>query len=240
MRGRVLVTRPEPGVSGTVARLRALGFVPVLLPLTRIVPIEEQHYPDFGAIDALVITSVNAVRHASVEALRALINKPVYTVGDASANAASLAGFVDVRSASGDARDLAKLIISEVPAGAKLLHIAGVDRTPGFEDAMRLNGLHVFIMESYVAEKISYTTDFLKSLLCDDEISAALMMSPRASRIFSELSENLKINQIFEKTRFFCISSNASVPLSKRFGSQIMISLEPTEESVLALLASQF
>lgn len=240
MKGRVLVTRPEPGATATAGRLRQLGFTPVVLPLTQIMPVDEQTYPDSGRIDAVVVTSVNGVRHVAHDVLEKFTGKPVYTVGDASAKAASVAGFTDIRSASGDARDLAALIVREMPEGSRLLHMAGVDRTAGFEDALLKNGLRLSVVETYQAQEISYSTDFLNSLFREGEISAALMMSPRASHLFVNAFLNVNASQAFERTVFFCISNNAANPLSKKFGAQVMISSEPTEESVLALLSSQF
>ncbi|MGB5801993.1 MAG: hypothetical protein WBG88_17980, partial [Mesorhizobium sp.] len=51
MARRVLVTRPEPGAAGTAKRLAALGFEPVLLPLTQTValPVAKDCLVSLGA-----------------------------------------------------------------------------------------------------------------------------------------------------------------------------------------------
>lgn len=57
---RVLVTRPEPAAAQTAAKLRAAGYEPVLLPLSRTVALSFT-VPD-EVFDALTITSANAFR----------------------------------------------------------------------------------------------------------------------------------------------------------------------------------
>ncbi len=64
---RVLVTRPEPAAAQTAAKLRAAGYEPVLLPLSRTVALSFT-VPD-EVFDALTITSANAFRHIAPERL---------------------------------------------------------------------------------------------------------------------------------------------------------------------------
>ena len=108
--GRVWVTRAQPGADRTAARLRALGFVPVVLPLLALRSIA-QPAPDLSDVSALTFTSRNAVTvFAGLTPERLL---PVFAVGDATAGAARAAGFSDVLSAVGDVEALARLIASE-------------------------------------------------------------------------------------------------------------------------------
>ena len=70
---RVIVLRPEPGASETVARARRLGLDAAAIPLFEIEPLEWTA-PDPEAFDGLLLTSANAVRHGGekLQALRAL------------------------------------------------------------------------------------------------------------------------------------------------------------------------
>ena len=64
---RVLVTRPEPGASRTAVKLRAMGFEPVLLPLSETKPLAIPRDPIPESAVAVAITSANAIRHAPEE-----------------------------------------------------------------------------------------------------------------------------------------------------------------------------
>ena len=118
----VLVLRPDPGCSATVSAAQALGLVTCAAPLFSI---EARNWtlPDTAAFDALLVGSANAFRHggAQLEALRGL---PVHAVGEATAEAASTAGFTVTRCGSGGLQG----VLDEVPAGTRLLRLAGEER----------------------------------------------------------------------------------------------------------------
>ena len=65
VRGRMrklLLLRPEPGLSASAERARALGLEVIACPLFAIEPVEWEA-PDPADYDALLLTSANAVRH---------------------------------------------------------------------------------------------------------------------------------------------------------------------------------
>lgn len=119
---RVAVTRAEPEASRTAARVRARGAEAIIAPLLTIVPCGYDTNTE-GA-QAIVFTSTNGVR--AFPDARGARERLVLTVGDATAQAAREAGFIDVRSADGDANALVELAKRELdPAQGKLIHISG-------------------------------------------------------------------------------------------------------------------
>lgn len=232
MRG-VLVTRPEPGASATAARLAAMGFSPVVLPLTEIVATPP---PASGSCDAVVATSANALRHAPADYLAALADRRLYAVGAATAAAARQAGFADIAVAAGTATDLAGLIGREMPAGARLLHLAGRDRTAGFETALERAGFGVEIVETYCAEELFHDTGFIRERLNDAALWGAVVFSERGGQLLAALAGREGLVHLFEGTRFFCISDKVAAALC---GRHTIVAAEPSEEAVLALLSSQ-
>ena len=118
----VLVLRPEPGCSATVSAAQALGLDTCAAPLFSVEP-RNWTLPDTAAFDALLVGSANAFRHggAQLEALRGL---PVHAVGEATAEAARAAGFTVTRCGSGGLQG----VLDEVPAGTRLLRLAGEER----------------------------------------------------------------------------------------------------------------
>lgn len=232
MRG-VLVTRPEPGAGATAARLAALGFSPVVLPLTKIVATPPSAS---GPCDAVVTTSANALRHAPADYLANFTDKRLYAVGAATAAAARQAGFTDIAVAAGTALDLAGLIARDAAPGARLLHLAGRDRTAGFESALRREGFGVEIVETYRAEELFHETGFIRQRLNDAVLWGALAFSERGGLLLAALAGREGLSHLFEGTRFFCISDKVAATLAGRL---TLVAAEPSEEAVLALLSSQ-
>lgn len=230
---RVLVTRPEPGASATAARLDAMGFSPVVLPLTRIVATTP---PPPGPCEAAIATSANALRHAPAAFLGPLLGLRLFSVGEATAAAARQAGFRDIAVAAGTAVDLAALIGREMPAGARLLHLAGRERTQGFEEDLAARGFSVTVAETYRAEETAFEAGFISGRLAGAPLWGALAFSERGGALLCALAERPESRQAFERTRFFCISDKVAARLAAR---DTLVAQAPTEEAVLALLSSQ-
>ena len=119
---KLLLLRPEPGLSQSAKRAGDLGLEVIACPLFRIEPMAWDK-PDPSAYDALLLTSANAVRAAGpgLESLREL---PVYAVGAATAEAAQRAGFNIAAAGESDIVEL----LAAMPGSQKLLHIAGEHR----------------------------------------------------------------------------------------------------------------
>ncbi|MDR6833401.1 MULTISPECIES: uroporphyrinogen-III synthase [unclassified Sphingopyxis] len=121
----LLVTRPEPGNSATMARANALGFDAHAMPLFAARALPWTAPPPTG-YDALLLTSVQAVRLAGPQ-LGRLAMLPVYAVGAATADAAQAAGLSVARTGEANAQSLLDAMTSENIAG--ILWLCGRDRT---------------------------------------------------------------------------------------------------------------
>lgn len=121
----LLALRPEPGLTATLAKARALGLPIVGLALSEIRAVGWD-CPDPAAIDGLLIGSANAFLHGGAN-LAKLTDKPVYAVGQATADAARAAGFTVAMTGSGGLQG----VLDAIPhAGAHLLRIAGEEHVP--------------------------------------------------------------------------------------------------------------
>jgi uroporphyrinogen-III synthase len=119
---RIAITRALPDAEDTARAIRTRGGEALIAPLLTTIP--RAFDTDVEGAQALIFTSTTGAR-AFPDASRARAT-PVITVGDASAAAARAAGFVNVRSADGDAATLAALIIATLdPSGGALIHIRG-------------------------------------------------------------------------------------------------------------------
>jgi uroporphyrinogen-III synthase len=112
---RLIILRPEPGASASVARAQSLGLDAVAIPLFEVVPVPWTVVRD--DFTGIVATSANAFRHGG-PGLRALLHLPVHAVGEATADAARKAGFAVAGVGDGGAEDLT------LPGG-DYLHLAG-------------------------------------------------------------------------------------------------------------------
>jgi uroporphyrinogen-III synthase len=117
----LLLLRPEPGLSASAERARALGLEVLTCPLFEVEPVAWTA-PETGGYDALLLTSASAVRLGG-EQLTGLKALPVHAVGRATADAARAAGFEVATVGDGNAADL----LARLPPDARLLHLAGGD-----------------------------------------------------------------------------------------------------------------
>ncbi len=121
MTPRILIVRPEPGLSASIAAAREMGLDPIAHPLSQIQPVAWT-CPDPVPIDGLLIGSANAIRHGG-EGLAGLIDKPVYAVGKATADAARDAGFAVAACGTGGLQN----VLDAIPPPARLLRISGAE-----------------------------------------------------------------------------------------------------------------
>lgn len=110
----LLILRPEPGASATLARALDFGLSAATHPMFAVEPLAWT-MPD-GAFDGLLLTSANAVRTAGP-----LPDLPVHAVGQATADAARAAGARVETVGEGGVDDL----LARLPHERHLLHLAG-------------------------------------------------------------------------------------------------------------------
>ncbi|MES2834893.1 MAG: uroporphyrinogen-III synthase [Pseudomonadota bacterium] len=209
---RVWVTRAEPGAARTAVRLTALGFEPLVAPVLAIRPLSPAI--DLTDIAALAFTSVNGV--AAFAARIPERDRPVFTVGDATAQAARDAGFTDVRSAAGDIHALAALIAA---AALGPVLAPGAAEPAGDLAALLEGKAEVRALAVYEAVE----TDIPAPAGFD----AVLVHSPRASRALAmhawALDDRLAV----------AISAAAAALLEDLGLREIRIASAPTEAALL-------
>lgn len=120
---RLVLLRPEPGLSASIERAESLGIEVVGKPLFEVRAVEWTP-PRVSDFDLLLLTSANTLRFGGkgLDGLRVL---PVAAIGDATAQAAAQAGF-EVR---WQGREGVEELVAILPDGARVLHLAGRDRT---------------------------------------------------------------------------------------------------------------
>lgn len=205
----LIILRPEPGASESVARAVGLGLEAIAVPLFGVEPVE------WGPVDparfaALLATSANAFRHGG-EKLADLRGLPVHAVGEATAAAAREAGFEVAQVGEGGRAGL------RLPRG-RLLHLAALDRLP--------IGGEVETAVVYASRPV----DPPPSLNCVKGAVVAVH-SPRAGRRLAELVDDRGATEIA------AISVNAAKACGEGW-KQVRYASAPDESALMALAAA--
>lgn len=213
---RLLVLRPEPGASATVAAARALGLEAIAAPLFAIRPLVWT-LPETTP-EAVLMTSANAVRYSGAM-LAALAHLPLYAVGGATAEAARAAGFAHV--VTGDSDATAILARAHADGVRHLLHLAGREHR-----AIEVAGLPIERRLVYAAEPVATLPAPARDALPD---AIALLHSPRAARLFTTLIDPAGVA--------IATISPAALEAAGRGWRATAVAQRPTDAALLAAAA---
>lgn len=236
MMRRVLVTRPEPGASATANALRAAGFEPVIASLTEILALRVDGEFEIGAIDAIAATSANALRHAPEQLLARLAGLPLFAVGEATATAATAAGFRNVVSGPGDAPGLAALVQDGIAAGSTVLYLCGKVRRPEFEGAIESADLKIAMLETYDTRSRDPDAGFSRALAAGPPLFAVLLHSSEAAKTLAGLMSRPGVAEVFANAVAVAISARAAAPVQHGFVGRIRVAAEPTDAAMISTL----
>jgi uroporphyrinogen-III synthase len=188
---KVWITRAEPGAGETAARVAALGHDPIVAPLL-VVQRLGTSAPDLTGVGALAFTSANAVRaFAELSAPRDLSpHLPVFTVGDATAAAARMAGFAQVRSSEGDvaalAADIIRAVVRERDAvQGVVLHACAVEPAGDLMGALKTAGVAARTLTLYQTVAADPPVPSVINMLAG--VDVVLLHSPKAARALAAL-----------------------------------------------------
>lgn len=207
---KLLLLRPEPGLSASVARAKGLGLSVIACPLFKVEPLAWQ-VPDPAGYDALLLTSANAVRQAGpgLGRLRAL---PVHAVGAATAAEAAAAGLHVSSVGTSSAAEL----LATLPAGLRLLHLGGEQVSEG---VARLDRRIVYRSAEIAQPELPPLAGLV-----------AVVHSPRSGQRLSELADTRA------DTRIAAISAPAAEACGTGWQT-IAVASSPDDERLLALAA---
>lgn len=232
---RVLVTRHAPEAEETASRLRDLGFEPVISPVRRLIPLNPP--PVTGVFDGLIVTSRNAL-HAGVRLPEQLLAQPVLCVGDRTADAARNAGFRNIVVGDGDAPALVDAIAARMPAGARLLYLAGEPRREAIEADLARLGYRLETCLTYRMARANGLTGDAIDALRSGTLAAILHFSAESARDCLDLAESAGLAAEAAHTRHFCLSQRVAEAVRMReiAPARIHIAESPDQASLLALL----
>ncbi|MBY5353189.1 uroporphyrinogen-III synthase [Rhizobium leguminosarum] len=234
---RVLVTRPAHSATRTAQRLRDLGHEPLLLPLRQ--PLHDS----VAAAAALAITS-GAIAVTSAEAIRVLsalgeklrphLARPLFAVGETTAEEARSLGFRSVASSQGNGRDLADLVAVEKPG--TLLYLAGTPRAETFEGRLRELGIRFSVTECYRMQPAVPDPTEIGAIFASGYPDAILFYSRQTAEDFFRVPELRSAVPKHSGIRLLCLSEAVAQAIPAALKKAVTISPMTDEKSLLSLL----
>jgi uroporphyrinogen-III synthase len=226
---RVLVTRSQDDAERTAEKLAARGHDACLAPVTRIVPTGDPMPLD--PYDALIVTSAHAeAALASLDRMR-----PVFAVGERTAEPVQAAGFANVTVAEGDAVSLVRLIRGTQAPGLTLLHVTARHHKEEPAASLRASGYTILQWEAYEAKAVETLPDTAGEALRTGQIAAALHYSRRSADLVIRLAGEAGLASSLLGIPHLCLSADVAAPL-RSAGATILVAEEPSEEALLGLL----
>lgn len=227
----VLVTRPEPGLSETVAELLDAGWQPFASPALVVRPYSLSDVPT--GLRAVVLTSGQAVPCASTSVDHSV---PVFAVGDRTARRAHAAGFRAVYSAQGDASALADLLAQQCrPEQGALLLLSGSGQGQSFAHHLRTKGFTVFRRVAYTAQPVKKISPTIQQALREGRIGYSLFFSAESAKGWlSALPRAMW--PAAASTVGVVMSDAAKEVLCKAGWHTVLVAPEPNAASLLSLL----
>jgi uroporphyrinogen-III synthase len=236
---RLLLTRPPPDAERTAAALRARGHSVVIGPLLHIQPIANAEI-GAGPWAAVLVTSANAAHAISLHGGReALVRVPAFAVGERSAQAMRQAiggaGFASVTSADGDVNDLAELVAAQLQPPARLLYLAGEERSGDLAGALHGRGFAVDTVVVYRAVTAEQFPQAAVDALASG-LDGVLHYSRRSAVAYIEAARHSDVLANALGLAHYCLSAQVAEPLAAAGAAKISIALEPNEAALLALI----
>ena len=197
--------------------------------------VEHTAHPPQGraAIAATLLTSRNAVSACPP----ACHGRTVFAVGEATARHARQSGFRDVRTASGDAAALARLVAETISPESGTLFLP-TGRHQGFDLAgdLRARGFRVIRRVVYEAKAVPALPDQAQTYFRDGEVGVVMFFSAETSRHFVRLIRAAGLHHTVDSVDAVSISDRATVALRELPWRRISVAAKPNQDAMLALL----
>lgn len=218
---RLLLTRPTADSLRLAERLQAEHIDSLISPVLEIVP--QTVLVDHLSADAVFLSSRHALAQQRLDALTHL---PAYTVGEATAEAARLAGFAQVQQAGETVEDAANHL-KHLPQGIRLLYLRGDDIS---------RNLTALLPQALITEVITYQAKPVGSLagdaiaaLQDGRLNGVVFYSSRSASLFMTYASGLPLEQLTA----FCLSAGIAEVLDKGMWHSVIAAPIPETKSLI-------
>ncbi len=227
----ILVTRPITEANVTAEKLEAAGNRVVIAPALQVEPVSFE-IPDENR--SIIITSQNGARMG----LANIGNKtrPIFAVGDKTADEARKLGFTNITVGPGTARQMVPLLLEcGVTETRKYTHLCGSTLAYNICDVLRGEGLDAETTVTYQTRANRNLSMGVQEALDEGEIDIALFYSPRTATIFEEVVADYGRSDWLHKIDALCLSTRVADNLLGPWRSK-SYAVIPTEKALLSLI----
>lgn len=227
----ILVTRPIDEAGTTAEKLKAVGHHVIVSPAIRVEPVSFE-IPDENR--SIIVTSKNSVRLG----LANVGNKtrPIFAVGDKTAQEARDLGFTNVTTGPGTARQLVPLLLEcGVSEKRKYTHLCGTTLSYNISDVLTSEGLDAENTVTYHTRAARELNPEVQEALDGGKIDIALFYSPRTATIFEETVAEYGRSDWLSTMDALCLSSRVADNLLGPWRGK-KYAVMPTEKAMFSLL----
>lgn len=230
----VLLTRPREDSEDLAARLAERGLGCLIDPLLSIDPVADAVI-DTEGVQGFLITSANGIRALAQRCDRR--DLPVWTVGDASARAATALGYQQVHSAAGDVDTLADLVIQRCsPTAGTLVHAAGSVTAGDLAGRLGQAGFTLRRQMLYQARVAESLSPACIEALRAGTIDMALFFSPRTAATFVRLVTAAGLGGTTGRVTVYALSAAVAAKLDALSWAALRVAATPTQAALLAAM----
>jgi len=237
-RRRLLLTRPAESAPAFAAAAEAAGFEVIAAPMLTYEALAQPDLPVLAAeAQAALLTSAAAARLLPNGAVSPAL--PILAVGDATADAARRAGFLNVASAGGDGAALAEMAAKRlIPSDGLVLHLAGEAKAFDIAAALRAKGFDARALDVYRARPAAVLPDAAADALMSRTVDDAAFFSRRSASTFVRLVRAAGLVEPTRWIRVAALSSNVAEGLAGLPWCQVLTAATPTADALLAILTA--
>lgn len=177
----LLITRPEPDASDTIALCEERGLYALAAPVMHIVPLTP---PTLPAYDAIILTSPHALSEHVIDRLQK--QSLFHVVGKRAAHKVRAYGH-NVATVCENAHELSRHLLATQPAGQTFLYLSGEHISLDMGEQLSLRQITCERVVTYKAPALPRLLPNIVSLLGQEPFPRVFFGSKRAVQIFTQL-----------------------------------------------------
>lgn len=227
----ILVTRPIDEAMPTAEKLEAMGHRVVIAPAIQVEPVS---FEIPGESRSIIVTSKNGARLGLVNVGNK--DRPIFAVGDKTADEARKLGFTNVTVGPGTARQLVPLLLEcGLTEKRKYTHLCGTTLSYNISDVLKSEGLDAENTVTYHTRAIGGLSAGVQEALDEGKIDTALFYSPRTATIFEETVADYGRSDWLRTIDALCLSTRVADNLLGPWRNK-NYAVIPTEKAMFSLL----
>ena len=235
----LLLTRPKSEDDQLPGLLQSKGHTFLSDPVLSVEFVTPGQF-DFGSLQAILITSSNALRALAASPdldLERLRDLPLYAVGSATAAHARDMGFAKIRIGQGTSEDIVRQLIEDLAPGDGEIYYPHSQQV-AYDPAPLLIGAGFAIRASVVYRTVPLGTLAPNTVagLRNGDISGVVLLSPRTAKVYASLIETAGLVTALSRTCHFCLSARVADGLSASLAVPIKVAAHPNLQELVALI----